>query len=406
MTIVAIYIIYICVSIFIINRKKNKSIYYLIPIFICLEITNVYLSEINKDTGVNGLYFIVLFLFVILNIKVNSRLKKTNALFILIIFLLGILMVYNISPDLNVINSISRFGNFILVLILIPLTISNSKAIGNLELLKLFRYSVLIYLGYVIIASLFNYGPNHYNTGLIYGFKFEQWYFAALAVVIYPYVMLEKSKFKYIDIIIFFTLLLVALLVLRRTVWIIIAGSFIVYLLINGNFKANIKYWFLFMFLIFPLLFLIAKSDVWDVRGDRTIYSSVENIEDESRFLELINTVGVLKSSNSILIGTGYMFDEQGRYFHPNPNRSMHGTYSRILFGTGLIGLTMFLTFLFYVIFKLYKKNRTNDDYLTTMLLSSYIIYVIVAITGASGIGLGISYIGTLNILSGYIINK
>lgn len=395
-------IIFVSISLYVIHIKKNKSVFYLPVILVMVEIASIVLSEINLDQGFNGMIFLILFTFFVLNFKAELGYKEI----IIYIFLLLLIVILslNVSSDLNLVNRATRVGNFIFVLLLIPLAILNSYEVSRRELAKILFTAAVIYTTYIILASLVKFGPNHYNTGLIYGFRFEQWYFGALLVAVFPaYILYDNAKLKYYVISIL--LLLLILLVLRRTTWVIIIATSLLTILLTPSLRFNKKIIVSLILLIIPISLLFYTSNLWEQRGGRALTSTIENVEDEGRFLEYYNTYIILQESNSFLFGTDYLFDERGRYGHPREVRPMHGVYSRILFGAGFIGLFVYISVLLLTVFFL-MKNRNKDDLFLNVVLASMITYLMVAFTGGSGMGIGISYVGTLFILSGYFIRR
>jgi hypothetical protein len=153
-------------------------------------------------------------------------------------------------------------------------------------------------------------------------------------------------------------------------------------------------------------LFFIDYLDVWKYRDARALdvdLISEEYIERESRYIELDNTLYILKNNNQLLQGTGYLFDETGRYLHKDPNRSMHGAYSRILFGAGFIGLILYITYLILVLFHIYNNNISKNTF-QSAIFSSFVVLMLVLLGAASGQGASSPYVATIFVLSGYFI--
>ena len=157
--------------------------------------------------------------------------------------------------------------------------------------------------------------------------------------------------------------------------------------------------------ILFFVFYSFSNLAIWSVRGDRTLSLGYENFEEESRYLEFVNTIEVLRNNKNMVLGNKYAFDEAGRYYHKRPERPMHGTYSRILFGSGVLGLFIFFYYLVYILLNLFK-SRSMGEILQSVVISSMLIYLVVLTTGASGIGVGASYVGTLFLLTGYCINN
>ena len=400
--ILIIYILFIALSLLVVQTKKRTSLFYLPIILVLIEIAAVFLTITSMDTGLNGIYFITLLIFSFFNIESKIETNSFKQLLIIVVFIA--LIVMSISPDISLINKISRAGNFILIILLIPLAIINGKYASKKLVIRNLVIASYIYSGYIILSSLLKYGPNHYSTDLIYGFMFEQWYFGALVVFIIP-LHIMNSKYKGLNVIHLLVLFLSILLVLRRTVWIIIVSTLILTVIFGPKLLRQKKIVTLSVLIFFSSIIFLSQSAIWEIRGGRALSSSVENIENEARYLEYINTFIILYESNSWLFGTDYLFDETGRYDHPRETRPMHGAYARVIFGLGLVGLLIYLTILGYTLLLLLKK-RKNNNLLLSVTIASLMTYLVVALTGASGIGLGASYTGTLFILCGYMISE
>lgn len=405
----AIIILFLFLSLTIILKKRKKSIYYLPVILLLIEISrNITDKFLMIEEGYNGVIFIVLSLFVVFNLKLVK--DKLYFVLVLIIFISTLFYLTRLNYNISFYNNLSRLGSLVLIMALVPISYINRFRISRKEIQCILTRLFIIFFTYTIFASLAKFGPNHYHTDIIYGFKFDQWYIGALLIVTIPFYKINGKR-TILEIFFFFLCLLLIMLVLRRTVWLIIFLSFILiaFILRKGIFKN--KYFVkllgvggLLLLIIIPFFYFNA----WGYRAGRAIDSdlfSEEYYEKEARFTELDNTIYILYNKKQLMLGTGFLFDEKGRYNYPNPNRPMHGTYTRIFFGAGSIGLCLYLYFLLNILYHLYDKNITKD-YFKTAIFSSFAVYLIVLVGGASGSGTGAPYVATLFILSGYLINN
>jgi hypothetical protein len=128
--------------------------------------------------------------------------------------------------------------------------------------------------------------------------------------------------------------------------------GFIAFFIFSRKNISTLKQTFLIITAISAISIYIYINELYLIRESR--FSEDYELNEEGRFIEFELTLYILNESPSTaLFGVGSIFDEKGKYgFTRRKVRPMHGTYSRILFGAGYIGLG-----LFFVVIKNFFKT-------------------------------------------------
>lgn len=385
-------------------------------VVLCLPITLVIL-EISRsianvnlvEEGVGGIQVIVFSLYCLVLIGQYIRKSKFVGLFtVIVIISFYYFLRMDFTEQFN--SMVVRYLNFILLLLFVPLTASIIKRINQVHFfLKSFYVGGVIYLIFVLIASILKFGPNMYGTNIIFGFEFEQWYYGALFIACFPlfYATRKVNSYKYLNVVTIL-MILVLFLTLRRLTLVIILLIIIQYVLLDLTNKKKLGLAIkVLTFVTFGVL-IVFISGVYMYRESR--FSSDYEMEEEGRFVEWVLVNESIKENP--LLGKGTLFNDLGRYGYRKDYRSLHGTYSRILFGSGYIGLFIFLALYIYYLFKLFKakqkirkKNNLNFEFVTVG-IAVWSTYIFVASSGASGIGAGISYVVTSLIISSIVLSN
>lgn len=387
--------------------RRGKDILYILPvIFILLEIYKNILFEFSIEYGFNGYQNLIVLIIVLylLNKVVKSYVFYRYAFFVLI-FLVYVFTRIPFSDD--PVSLLTKYTGLTNSLLLIPL--SSTIAVNKLDLFKLNRGVILalkFFVFYLLIASLLKFGPNHYGTDIIYGLRFEQYYLGSLALVIMPVALeiLPRSKKKNLIFLSVITFIILSLTLRRTSIIIVILG-----LLLYSNFipknkqlYSNIIY-FLLTFII--AIIIILNTNITSYRA--TEYSSDYNIEEEGRYIEMELVINTLKKSGAYFIGTGEMFNSPGQYNFKDPTRPLHGTLSKILFGSGILGIVLFFMIYLELLRKAYLLK--NCQYIKSfcsyrsLQISLVLVLLAVTFTGGIGVGTGIAFTGTINVYIGVL---
>jgi O-antigen ligase len=391
-------VIIVLLYLFIYIKYRDDSILYLPLLFVVLEIFRVILELHGSIVGYNINIIILLILVIVLHQR--DRVKIIYILPLIIYIIMVIYLVLRI--DVTDINSISRYLLFILLLYIILLVSNIKKELDGIVFKRGIYASIAVSVIYVIICSILKIGPNHYDTGIIYGFAYEQWYMMSLWGIILVHFIKSDSNKRYFNIFLFIVILVIVVLTFRRTALLIMLLGSLLYI-ININSVKQIT------IMILLLLFILLGNHYFSKALLQIRYVEQENItelEDESRFLEIYTSYETLSNiDKGFVYGYGSLFNEYGKYGFPNIERGIHGTYTRVWFGSGVIGLLLFVSYLLSILYLIFISSFKKINYKRLGLIL-LIAYIIAAIPGASGQGAGIAYVGGSFVIIGYLINS
>lgn len=400
MIVLFIFFVNLAFFVFLYKRHKKNSFLFLPLVMLFIEMIRNLFSHFGIEAGISGLQASVLFLYVGMGYWHYFRRPK-NILFMLFTWLFILYLSTRINFSTDTFSMITRIVNFSLVLSIFPLVRSLYSDFDysrtNFLIIIMFR-SAIYFVVYVFVCSLFKIGPNMYSTNLIYGFEFEQWYYGSLLVACYPLFRRYKvSKIFYMNIITI-VLILILILTLRRLALVVIFSSTFVYFIYNLKYKFNFKV-ILFTFLsVITGVLAVFFTDFYKYRESR--FSDEYELENEGRYVEwFLANEQISNYGNSPITGTANLFNEVGNYGFKKDDRNMHSTYTKLLYGSGYLGMIWFgviilVYFLSVFNFKLFRFDKSLDikDF---RLVSFGIIltYMFIVGTGASGLGSGVSYV-------------
>jgi len=167
--------------------------------------------------------------------------------------------------------------------------------------------------------------------------------------------------------------------------------------------KSNLK---VLLFLIALFISVCAYPGLTRYREYK--FNSYYDFTDEGRYIEFNLAIDTLKYEYNFLFGSGNFLEDRDKYGFKNPDRPIHSAFTKLFFGGGIIGLSLYFI-IFIVIFIKLKRMRINNDLVTETLkalaFTLIIIYFVVALTGGIAVGYGVSYTGTLFLYLGIILN-
>ena len=368
-------ILYLTISIIILSlfyyaRIKQVG-FALIPLLVLVfEIGKNISGILMIDTGYNGYMFLMLFIFIIQYYYIrdnrlgNSKVYK-NALFILIIMTIYFIFRLDISFA-NIFNIITRFGNFILILFLFFVSYKWFDNIHRLFMLNhYFILSVVIYILFTITLSLLKVGETAYTGGIIRGPTQFQLYFAVLPLILsFMINILNKKQINKYNTksttlyIIYSICILIVALSLMRTTWLMLAvGVFVFIFSIQKN-KTNRRLLAFVLLIIAASIIILINTDILDVRRDR--FSDNYDINEEGRIIEIELVNYSLNSNNTLIFGEGNLFNARDKYGFSRYSRPLHGTYANILFGSGYLGLALYILFFIMILYSFIKIKSNN----------------------------------------------
>lgn len=392
-----------------ISKYKDKVFVVYPVLIILLEYTKAILEQIDLLKGFNGLILVVNILILLCsNIRRKEIRGMSNLFYFFILLCLYLFTRLNFEEG-NLLNIVSRFGNFIIAIAFFFVGYAKYNDIRDLMKLNknLLTASILFVLITFIYSSL-KFGEPLYDGGVLYGFRDYTFYYAPLVVLISPIFFLYPLKSKNSRFLLFFLIIsfiIITVVSLMRTAWLILAmGTFI--LLVTSKQKKLRGLIVFFVAAIAGLAFFLYSSKLYLVRETR--FSEDYSIENEGRIMEfqLINEF-VLSDTRSKIFGSGNLFDEVGKYGYEGRERALHGTFSRIIFGSGYLGLALYVIFFCSILLKLLKlrKHIKKDRFYiqSSVGLAILLTYPFGFFSGSAGIGYGISYVSIAFLYIGII---
>jgi hypothetical protein len=244
----------------------------------------------------------------------------------------------------------------------------------------------MAFLIYVVASNVLNFGETLYEGGLIkVGFLGgARLYAFTLFIGFWPltFTVLKLKSFEKILFIFTYVLSAIVILVLfRRTAILILFSTTIFFFILN--FKRYFK-----LVLAGTLVGLITFFSVgsyitvgYEARGGSERLGA-QNIQNEGRFREIVLVFNrIKKSPEELIFGTGNLFNDRGDYgdAYWGKSRRIHGDFSALLYGIGVLGLAGFLIYLFQL-YVICLKNKI-DSKLRYLRLSVLFIFTFTLFT-------------------------
>jgi len=263
------------------------------------------------------------------------------------------------------------------------------------EFKKLNRSIIILMIFYLInltVFNLFNLGKPVYTKENIWltGNAFAEGLNSmAYALILVPY-FIQNSKDNKNKIKIYFgaaVIIITIVITMKRISIVAVIAGYLVYLLMTGNKKKNIRIMVAIgslMILAYPL-YKDKLQKQYEARIDRF---DTKFIESEARYIETQNIweeVFSFKNPIKSLFGQE-IFNSKGKYSRVvNKERLIHVDYNLVLHGAGIVGLILFLLLhlRFIVVFYRLKnilKNIYYHDCNIESLLGIYISFVVMSL--------------------------
>lgn len=228
--------------------------------------------------------------------------------------------------------------------------------VGILDSLRKYApYILAVFIIYTFLSNVIGFGVETYKdntflTGYLFGADLH--FFAFLSVIVLTTQILSEKHpgnnriFELVVVLITGTILMFTL---RRTS---------VFILVSGILFMNVRSWKVFFKRLLPLSVLIIVGSLWVYQSAtfqkrleaRSNKFSAESIEQESRFLEIYviqEEVLSFRDVSRSLFGTE-LFNSSGNYADGKfRDRMIHVDYFIWLHGGGVIGLLLYLLYLF-----------------------------------------------------------
>lgn len=393
-------------SIFIFSFLRNLKKYglrfiYIIPFYWIIEellSTYFYIYDSSATISILTLCFIIYAVFKIGLINVF----KANVF----VFIFLLIAFINTPFSQGILSFTNRYLNLFNIYMILPISILIAQQEQDLALFKkTIKKTLVITIIYLIISSFFKLGPNMYDTGLIYGLRWSQFYGPAIAAVFLFTVLGIKQqrnimKIEWSALIISIMMIIISMLTLRRTAILIILLFLFTYYLFTINRKNILA--FLLISLVLFVSFMALEDFVSSNRSDRGMVLSKDyDITREGRYFDIFGVIEQMKDEDKLIKGYE-LFNEYGNYGAKRDTRPIHVDIMRIFFGVGIIGIIPLILILVKILLSIIKtKKYSNESFAVG--LAAFLVFLLTLFTGGT---LYISYSGLVFIIIANAINN
>jgi hypothetical protein len=342
----------------------------------------------------------ILFNLGVLTLVYFTQRKMISKKFSLLLFLAiywFVLMLYSS----NLASSAMEYMKVIVPLLFFPVSyylVNTQERFNQFQRTNL--YCLAFYLVFVLISNKFEVGDTSYiaddEEAYKTGLGHSKLYPIAIFVGLLPFIIGQSVvKSKKIWMLIGFINTLLLVLSLRRTTIVIIVFLVFLYLVLSRKFGTLTKI-IVGSAVLFMLAFPIIQDDLYKRLEHREYLTSDEySVEDEGRYLEFFQVIENFNDQDRP--GITYLFGKEA--FNTIGNfgfykaRPIHVDYTYVFFSSGLIGICLYLLFLFRVyrwgvLYKKQLKNYVSLDYFAAF----QAVFVLIFIVGFSGTMWAITY--------------
>jgi hypothetical protein len=359
-------------------------------------------GQYNQDLIIT--VFLEIFVVIFFSIKlILKRRSQINSIGYLILFYIAyiFLLLGRTSDIWFSFKRILGISSYLLLFLAVFLYTSNRYQIGLLV-----KSSLLFVIGFellITVSTILKLGFIQTDGQLIRltGYTFFDIGGFVFTLSLFP-IFFEWFKRKKWMLLIIYLLGFVSIILTTKRAWVVIISFNLVYyifsrLINNGRIRKSVTY-----FLIILLVsFLIISPTLINIFKERLpnrlehIISSSEKIEINGRYLEYSSYYFVLRHSSDpltfFLFGTE-IFNSQGKYpfeFEPDNDRIIHADYAAFLYGTGFLGIIVYLS----IFYKIYQKNKyynkilgkiPNNSHLELLLIVSAFLIITLFFHGFS----------------------
>ena len=295
----------------------------------------------------------------------NWKLFKYNKIFLFYFILILIQTLFSS----NFVVSFSSTLKMIITLSMFPI---GMFYIDSIEKIKKLNVAVIWIMFLVtlnfIITNIFGIGANPYGDSV--DFYVGNIKLSAINTPVYALLILtsiltfNKRKQRILAIVFAIPTLVFLVLSLKRISLLALTLGVVIIFFFSRS-KAKYVKWLVVLFLALIILFPIYKSILNQqilARGNRL---EIGIIEEESRFLETFIVIDKTIFSNNIatILFGQEVWNSVGKYNGINNERPLHVDFNKLLFGTGLVGLLLYILMYFKIFFhfKKIKPNKRNN---------------------------------------------
>lgn len=391
----------IVASLFAVYKLRYKAVF-LLPAYIV--IFDVLYGFYQTGSGFGALRNISLFIFLTVLVFRKKTTLYTNIF--INVFLLYTMALLFFSSDFKVsaMNYLVVYNSFVCFLI-------GFNYLRNLDNLKILNTGLIIlaivFIINSIISAVFNLGRDYYGSGFTSGgFVIMKLYSPALFVALLPIILpLAKKEYRKFIIILASLVYIFLIISMRRTaIFIPVLCYFIFFLLSKDKIKiiSAVTGFAFILLLAYPFYQKVLHNQL--AARD---YFEGRTLEDEYRFKETIIIYEETFSNLKTALTGEEVFNSIGNYNNGNWGlRPIHVDYNKLIHGTGLIGLVLYIMIFLNMFLKFIKyRNALPDEPYFDNIKSVFImLLVIILVIGFSGGILAISYRAVLLIYMGSIL--
>lgn len=401
----------------------NRKEYLVDNIFIkyFLVIYYLYVMSVNvifPKGGIAAIFVNGLILFFLVYASVVRN--RYNNKFTIIYFYILLQLMLIILQSSNLIYSVTNLIKYSIGLLCLPLgfnILSSVKKLKNFQ--KTGLVFLILYLVNIVLANIFHFGDYYgykIENGLEIGNVFTDGLYANVYVItsIFFLLLLFPTHKKMILSITAICAVLVIVNMKRTAILVLLVGPVMYlffYFAVNGKIKSrlasmHLKYMILFMtFALLVLPFFYNEIQMRLDAREKHFQESAEDITNEGRIAEFIYIYDeILYSDNFLTLLFGKeTLNYVGTYANGIfGNRQIHGDYSKILHGTGILGVLVWgAIHLFLIVWIVRLKNsipcKTGimSSILYPLYFSFFIIYLLSMMSGVRECVLPSSYFYT-----------
>ncbi|MEX1193382.1 MAG: hypothetical protein WEA99_15530 [Brumimicrobium sp.] len=385
-------------------------LYYIIPLNIVFDILLAFFSKGGALPIIRAsLMLMIVFVFVIRkpqNIR-NFSFLILFTIYVLINILFSSNMLISASNSLKVLIS--------MLFLIVGYEFFNTPYRFKILLKSLIASSIILVINF-ILSNIFNIGISSYteDQSFLMGNLGDSWYLLSYCVLLYPlfneFLKISTIK-KNIVALIFFILMLLLIISLKRTAILTLIFGLLIYGFFNLKIKQFLKISLFIGFVsvvTYPFYAPILEKR-FDAREKRF---DDDAIEEEGRYLETLYVWDEIQDFNEPikqLFGLEAFYSAgnyaKGRF----GERNLHVDYNLIVNSIGIVGLLMYFL-VFYGIYNLYKTEFKKlkfkkSNKIKTLKATFYMLFLTQFVTSFGGKMIGISFRLIIFVFLGAIIS-
>ncbi|TFH49396.1 MAG: hypothetical protein E4G92_01940, partial [Bacteroidia bacterium] len=340
-----VYLIFVLYGILLLYRKAD-FVYY-IPLFhVIVDISFFYMGPGSLATYYRGVILLIFYYFIYKKFRYVFPLKSTILIFLLFTGLLAL-------QSKEMLYSVKGYSQVLFSLMMLPtgyILINTKKKLSRLnrQYIWLIYLSVIITaLGYIFnVGKIFNYGEDEQKIGLLVSAGL---YSGAVCIALMP-LLVNSLKKNWMRIATYFAsiaLFIFILLNVRRTAIMITFIGIIAFLFTTEKKMQYFSY-------VGATLIVIVIGSIWygDTLKERFAFREKAGRFDsdfymtEGRYLEVVNLTGEVFSFSDppeSIFGIGNNIFAEHISENKIVRRMYHTDYGRLLYGSGIVGLLMYL---------------------------------------------------------------